>query len=123
MKSDLQRFAVSHGCQRNPEHCGCMGDYLAHENAIGNLCSAKPSLTLIGRVALNKQNIESYAQFDRREYAAHSYGTLRYSSVDGEDDIQCAENELLESVSTGHKPRSACITVTVARLSQIPAAL
>jgi hypothetical protein len=32
-----------------------------------------------------------------------------------------AENELLESVSTGHKPRSACITV--ARLSQIPAAL
>jgi hypothetical protein len=34
-----------------------------------------------------------------------------------------AENDLLESVSTGHKPRSACITVTVARLSQIPAAL
>ena len=34
-----------------------------------------------------------------------------------------AENELLESVSTGHKPRSAYITVTVARLSQIPAAL
>jgi hypothetical protein len=34
-----------------------------------------------------------------------------------------AENDLLESVSTGHKPRSTCITVTVARLSQIPAAL
>ena len=34
-----------------------------------------------------------------------------------------AENDLLESVSTGHKPRSACITVTVARLSQILAAL
>ena len=34
-----------------------------------------------------------------------------------------AENYLLESVSTGQKPRSACITVTVARLSQIPAAL
>jgi hypothetical protein len=34
-----------------------------------------------------------------------------------------AENDLLESVSTGHKPRSACITVTVARLSQIQAAL
>ena len=66
-----------------------MGDYLAHENAIGNLCSAKLSSTLIGRAALNKQNIESYAQFDRREYAAHLYGTLRYSSVDGEDGIQC----------------------------------
>jgi hypothetical protein len=34
-----------------------------------------------------------------------------------------AENDLLESVSTGHKPRSACITVTVARLSQTLAAL
>ena len=34
-----------------------------------------------------------------------------------------AENDLLESVSTDHKPRSACITVTVARLSQILAAL
>ena len=34
-----------------------------------------------------------------------------------------AENDLLESVSTGHKPRSACITVTVARLSLISAAL
>jgi hypothetical protein len=66
-----------------------MGDYLAHENAIGNLCNAKPSPTLIGRVALNKQNIESYAQFDRREYAAHLYGTLRYSRVDEEDGIQC----------------------------------
>jgi hypothetical protein len=32
-----------------------------------------------------------------------------------------AENDLLESVSTGHKPRSACITV--ARLLQILAAL
>lgn len=30
-----------------------------------------------------------------------------------------AENYLLESVSTDHKPRSACITVTVTRLSQI----
>jgi hypothetical protein len=59
-----------------------MGDYLAHENAIGNLCSAKPSPTLIGRVALNKQNIESYAQFDRREYTAHLYGTLRYSGIE-----------------------------------------
>jgi hypothetical protein len=38
---------------------------------------------------LNKQSVESYAQFDRREYAAHLYGTLRYSSVDGEDGIQC----------------------------------
>jgi len=75
--------------QRIPEHCGCMGNYLAHKNVVGNLCSAKPSPTLIGRVALNKQNIESYAQFDRREYAAHLYGTLRYSSVDGEDGIQC----------------------------------
>jgi len=34
-----------------------------------------------------------------------------------------AENDLLESVSTGHKPRSTCIIVTVARLSRIPAAL
>jgi hypothetical protein len=34
-----------------------------------------------------------------------------------------AENDLLESVSTGHKPRSACITVTVTRLSQILVAL
>jgi hypothetical protein len=34
-----------------------------------------------------------------------------------------AENYLLESVSTDHKPRSAFITATVARLSQIPAAL
>jgi hypothetical protein len=34
-----------------------------------------------------------------------------------------AENDLLESASIGHKPRSACITVTVTRLSQIPAAL
>ena len=34
-----------------------------------------------------------------------------------------AENDLLESVSIDHKSRSACITVTVARLSQIPAAL
>ena len=33
------------------------------------------------------------------------------------------ENDFLESVSTGHKPRSACITVTVTRLSQIPVAL
>jgi hypothetical protein len=31
------------------------------------------------------------------------------------------ENDLLESISTGHKLRSACITVT--GLSQIPAAL
>jgi predicted phosphodiesterase len=30
-----------------------------------------------------------------------------------------AENDLLEPVSTGQKPRSACITVKVARLSQI----
>jgi hypothetical protein len=66
-----------------------MGDYLAHENAIGNLCSAKPSPTLIGRVALNKQNFELYAQFDHREYAVHLYGTLRYSSVEEEDGIQC----------------------------------
>ena len=34
-----------------------------------------------------------------------------------------AENDLLESVSTGHKIRSACIIVTVAMLSQILAAL
>jgi hypothetical protein len=34
-----------------------------------------------------------------------------------------AENDLLKSVSTGHEPRSACITVTITRLSQIPAAL
>ena len=34
-----------------------------------------------------------------------------------------AEKDLLESVSTGHKSRSACITVTVARLSQILAVL
>jgi len=34
-----------------------------------------------------------------------------------------AENDLLESVSSDHKSRSACITVTVARLSQILAAL
>jgi hypothetical protein len=34
-----------------------------------------------------------------------------------------AENDLLESVSTDNKPRSACITVTVTRLSQIPVAL
>jgi hypothetical protein len=34
-----------------------------------------------------------------------------------------AENDLLEPVSTTHKPRSACITVTIGRLSQILAAL
>ena len=34
-----------------------------------------------------------------------------------------AENHLLESVSTVHKSRSACITVTVAKLSQILVAL
>ena len=34
-----------------------------------------------------------------------------------------AENDLLESVSTDHKSRSVCITVTVAKLSQILAAL
>ena len=34
-----------------------------------------------------------------------------------------AENDLLESVSTNHEPRSAYIAVTVARLSQIAAAL
>ena len=34
-----------------------------------------------------------------------------------------AENDFLEPVSTTHKPRSACITVMVARLSQILAAL
>jgi len=34
-----------------------------------------------------------------------------------------AENDLLESISSDHKSRSACITVTVARLSQILAAL
>ena len=34
-----------------------------------------------------------------------------------------AENDLLESVRTGHKPRSAPITFTVANLSQILAAL
>jgi hypothetical protein len=34
-----------------------------------------------------------------------------------------AENDLLEAVSTGHKPRSACITVMVTTLSQILAAL
>jgi hypothetical protein len=75
--------------QRIPECCVCVGEYLAHENVVGNLCSAKLSPILIGRAALNKQNIESYAQFDRREYAAHLYGTLRYSSVNGEDGIQC----------------------------------
>jgi hypothetical protein len=62
---------------------------LAHENVMGNLCSGKLSLILIGCAVLNRQNVESYAQFDRREYAAHLYGTLRYSSVDGEDGIQC----------------------------------
>jgi hypothetical protein len=34
-----------------------------------------------------------------------------------------AENVLLKAVSTPHKPRSACITVTIGRLSQILAAL
>ena len=34
-----------------------------------------------------------------------------------------AENVFLEPVSTSHKPRSACITVTIGRLSQILAAL
>jgi hypothetical protein len=34
-----------------------------------------------------------------------------------------AENDLLESVSTVHKSRSTCITVTVAKLSQILVAL
>jgi hypothetical protein len=34
-----------------------------------------------------------------------------------------AENDLLELVSTGHKPRSAPITVTVAKLSQTVAKL
>ena len=34
-----------------------------------------------------------------------------------------AENDLLESVSTYHKSRSARITVTVARFSQVLAAL
>ena len=75
--------------QRIPEHYRCIGDYLAHENVMGILCSGKLSPIPIGRAALNKQNVESYAQFDRREYAAHLYGTLRYSSVDEEDGIQC----------------------------------
>ena len=34
-----------------------------------------------------------------------------------------AENVLLEPVSTTHKPRSACITVTIGRFSQILVAL
>jgi hypothetical protein len=72
-----------------PEQYGCIGDYLAHLSVMGNLRRGKLSPTLIGRGAPNKQNVESYAQFNRREYAAHLYGTLRYSSVDGEGGIQC----------------------------------
>ena len=34
-----------------------------------------------------------------------------------------AENDLLQPVSTSQRPHSACITVTVSRLSQILAAL
>jgi hypothetical protein len=75
--------------QRIPEHYGCIGDYLAHESVMGNLCSRKHSLILIGRGALNKQNVESYAQFDRREYAAHHCVTLCYSSGDREAYIKC----------------------------------
>ena len=75
--------------QRIPEHYGYIGYYLAHESVMGNLCSGKLSLILIGRGALNKQNVEAYAQFDRREYAAHHCVTLCYSSDDGEGYIEC----------------------------------
>ena len=75
--------------QRIPEHYGCIGDYLAHECVMGNLCSGKLSLILTGRGVLNKQNVESYAQFDSREYAAHHCATLCYSSGDGEGYIEC----------------------------------
>jgi hypothetical protein len=75
--------------QRITEYYGCIGDYLAHESVMGNLCSGKLSPTLIGRGALNKQNVESYAQFDRRDYAAHHYVTLCYSSGDREGYIKC----------------------------------
>ena len=75
--------------QRIPEHYGSIGDYLAHESVMGKLCSGKLSLILIGRGALNKQNVESYARFDRRECAAHHCVTLCYSSGDGEGYIEC----------------------------------
>jgi len=75
--------------QRIPEQYGCIGDYLAHESVMGNLCSGKLSLILIGRGAQNKQNVQSYAQFDCREYAAHHCVTLCYSSCDGEGYIKC----------------------------------
>jgi hypothetical protein len=75
--------------QRIPEQYGCIGDYLAHDSVLGNLCSGKLSLILIGRGALKKQNVESYAQFNRREYAAHHCVTLFYSSGDGEGYIKC----------------------------------
>ena len=108
--------------QRVPEHNGCIGDYLAHESVMGNLCSGKLSPILIRSAAPNKQNVSSFSTF--REYAAHLYGTLRHSGVDGEEWHPVrAKNDLLQSVSTTHKPRSACITVSVARLSQILAAL
>ena len=77
--------------QRITEHYGCIGDYLAHESVMENLCSGKLSPILIGCGALNRRSVvfESYVQFDRRDYAAHHCGTLRYSSVNGEGGIQC----------------------------------
>jgi hypothetical protein len=51
--------------QRFPEPYECIGAYLAHENAMGDLCSGKRSLILIGRAVLNKESVESNAQFDR----------------------------------------------------------
>ena len=51
--------------QRIPEPYECIGAYLAHENVMGDLCSGKRSLILIGRAVLNKLSVESNAQFDR----------------------------------------------------------
>ena len=52
--------------QRIPEPYECIGAYLAHENVMGDLCSGKRSLILISRAVLNKQSVESNAQFDHR---------------------------------------------------------
>jgi hypothetical protein len=41
--------------QRITEYYGCIGDYLAHESVMGNLCSGKLSPILIGRGALNSR--------------------------------------------------------------------
>jgi hypothetical protein len=49
--------SIGRRVQRIPEHHGCIGDYLAHENVMGKLCSGKLSLILIGRAALRSRTL------------------------------------------------------------------